>query len=354
MSTANQSATIERVHASGKQLLLAATGGGSGAISAPVGSARCVGQRHWGDRALRARSAGAWLGGPVIRPAASGRRGRWRCERSTWPAGFREPRRTLRGIGVTASLVSNRPKRGPHRVHVAWQSIDATVAISCELEKGRHADGRGADCDVLVLDAVAEACGVHAPPLTEPVVLAGAERREQRPDAGSSELLLGRRSFVDVPEQPATAPPPAVLFPGAFNPFHEGHRRMATVAAERCGAPVTFELSIVNVDKPPLDFVEIADRLGPLAGNRVRLTRAATFVEKARLRAGCVFVVGMDTLERIAEPRYYRNDVTERDAAIGAIAAAGCRFLVFGRQQGDRFSTLAESMLPGSLRAVLR
>jgi hypothetical protein len=115
---------------------------------------------------------------------------------------------------------------------------------------------------------------------------------------------------------------------------------------------VTFELSIANVDKPPLDFIEIADRLGPLAGNPVRLTRAATFVEKARLAPGCVFVVGIDTLERIAEPRYYHDDVTERDAAMTAIAGAACRFLVFGRQRGDRFSTLAESELPASLRAL--
>ena len=44
----------------------------------------------------------------------------------------------LVGVGCTASLVSDRPKRGAHRVHVAWQSKSATVTYSVELVKGRR------------------------------------------------------------------------------------------------------------------------------------------------------------------------------------------------------------------------
>ncbi len=354
MSTSNQQAKIERIHASGKQFLLAVTGGGSGAISAllevPGASASVVGAIvPYAQTALA-----HWLGGPLDQ-ACSERTARAMAMRAFEVArGFSDADAgTLRGVGVTASLVSNRPKRGPHRVHVAWQSADTTVAISCELEKGartRIEEERIAAC--LVLDAVAEACGVDATPLTEPAVWASAERREKKAEAGWSELLLGRRSFVDVPDKPAPARPPSVLFPGAFNPFHEGHRQMAEVAAARLGTPVTFELSIVNVDKPPLDFIEMSERLGLLAPNRALLTRAATFVEKARLAPGCVFVVGIDTMERIAEPRYYGENVAERDAAIAAIAQAGCRFLVFGRQQGDRFLTLADVDLPAALRVL--
>jgi hypothetical protein len=127
---------------------------------------------------------------------------------------------------------------------------------------------------------------------------------------------------------------------------------MAKVAAARCHGPVTLELSIVNVDKPPLDFVELADRLEPLAGHRILVTRAGTFVGKAQLMPGCVFVVGVDTIERIAEPRYYHGDTKERDAAIAAIAGAGCRFLVFGRQLGERFHSIADVNLPAPLRAL--
>ncbi|MEX0586412.1 MAG: CinA family protein [Pirellulales bacterium] len=354
MSIADQNATIERIHASGRQLFLAATGGGSGAISAllevPGASASVVGAIVPYASAALAN----WLGGPVDQACCE------RTARAMAMRAFQAAREfsgadpvSLRGIGVTASLVSNRPKRGPHRVHVAWQSADTTVAVSCELEKGartRIAEERIAMC--LVLDAVAEACGMDAEPLTEPAVRARAERRQQKANAAWSELLLGRRSFVGVSEEPAPARQPAVLFPGAFNPFHEGHQRMAEVAAACCGVPVTFELSIVNVDKPPLDFVEISDRLVPLGQNRTLLTRAPTFVEKARLAPGCVFVVGIDTLERIGQQRYYDDDQSRRDAAIATIAQAGCRFLVFGRQQGNGFSTLKDIEIPAPLRVL--
>jgi nicotinamide mononucleotide (NMN) deamidase PncC len=352
VSDSNQLTAIEQIHSSGKQLLLAVTGGGSGAISAllevPGASASVLGAIvPYAQTALT-----NWLGGPVDQ-ACSERTARAMAMRAFELAcGFSSVDvHLLRGIGVTASLASNRPKRGPHRVHVAWQSADATVAISCELEKG--ASDRAEEERIatrLALDAVAEACDVRAAPLTEPVVRDKIERREWSAEAAWSDLLLGARSFVMVPAM--GAPSPVVLFPGAFNPFHEGHRQMVEVAAARVGAPVTLELSIANVDKPPLDFLEISDRLASLTSYRVLLTRASTFAEKAQLAPGCVFVVGVDTLERIAEPRYYHNDAVERDAAVASIAESGCRFLVFGRQQGERFETLSSMDIPAALRAL--
>ena len=124
---------------------------------------------------------------------------------------------------------------------------------------------------------------------------------------------------------------PEVLFPGAFNPIHSAHRRMAKFAAERLGQPVTFELSITNVDKPPLDYLEIADRLAQFTGERVLLTRAPRFVEKARLAPGCTFVVGTDTIVRIGESRYYPAAKPSVMLQL-RIDAGGCRFLVFGRR----------------------
>jgi nicotinic acid mononucleotide adenylyltransferase len=145
---------------------------------------------------------------------------------------------------------------------------------------------------------------------------------------------------------------PDTLFPGAFNPPHWGHERMAEIASQRYGRPVTFEISIINVDKRPLDFIEIADRLERLSGQLVLLTRAATFVEKSQLAPGCIFVVGADTIERIADPAYYNNDAARRDEAIAAIAKQGCRFLVFGRTIRGSFATLSTLNLPRQLRAI--
>ena len=79
---------------------------------------------------------------------------------------------------------------------------------------------------------------------------------------------------------------------------------------------------------------------------------AATFVEKSKIFPGATFVVGVDTIERIAQPRYYGDDRQACHAALEAIAAAGCRFLVFGRKAEGCFDTLADLRLPPVLRAI--
>jgi hypothetical protein len=127
---------------------------------------------------------------------------------------------------------------------------------------------------------------------------------------------------------------------------------MAEYAQRRYGKPVTFELSVINVDKPSLDFIEIADRLSLLANRPVLLTRAPTFVEKSRLAPGCVFIVGVDTIVRIADPIYYAGEITRRDAAIAEMKALGCRFLVFGRAINGEFTLLSAVDVPSMLREL--
>jgi hypothetical protein len=108
------------------------------------------------------------------------------------------------------------------------------------------------------------------------------------------------------------------------------------------------------VDKPPLDFIEIADRLDGLAGQAVWLTRAATFAVKARLFPGATFVVGADTIQRIADPRYYHHNSAAVTNAVDVLRAQNCRFLVFGRLIEGTFCTLADLSLPARLREICR
>jgi hypothetical protein len=128
---------------------------------------------------------------------------------------------------------------------------------------------------------------------------------------------------------------------------------MAAVAAQLLGHPPAYEISITNVEKPPLDFLEIDRRLGQFsAGEAVFLTRAATFVEKARLFPDATFIVGADTIERIADPKYYGGSAAGPAQAVRSIADHGCRFLVFGRVAAGKFRVLADLKLPGALAAL--
>jgi nicotinamide mononucleotide (NMN) deamidase PncC len=357
MSDTAQHELIERVHASGKQFLLSITGGGSRAIASllevPGASASVIGAIvPYAAAALK-----SWLGGSVDHFCSE------RTARAMAMKAFQLARQfsgaddhALRGIGATASLVTTAPKRGSHRIHVAWQSTDTTVALSCELAKGERtrAEEEAIACQ-LILSVACDACGVDGTALIEPAVAATVQRREQVAPKAWRELILGSRKLVTVPSLPITGNDPnkpTILFPGAFNPLHAGHRRMAEIASERLGAPTTFELSITNVDKPMLDFIELADRLQGLSGNDVLLTRAPTFYHKAQLVPGCVFVVGVDTLDRIADPCYYGDDTAHRDAVIEGIAQQGCRFLVFGRVVNGGFLSVNDLNLPPALREL--
>jgi hypothetical protein len=126
-------------------------------------------------------------------------------------------------------------------------------------------------------------------------------------------------------------PLPRAILPGSFNPLHQGHTALAGVAAARLGTPVSFELSVVNVDKPELPSSEVDRRLSQFDSvGPVWVTRAATFAAKAECFPGVVFVLGWDTAERLVHPRYYGSEAA-RDSCLCALRDCGCVLVVGGR-----------------------
>ncbi len=260
---------------------------------------------------------------------------------------------TLCGLGCTASLATNRPKRGAHRIYVAVQTVDATLCWSLQLEKGRRQRcEEEALSAVLLLNALAEAAKIS--PRLELPLTDGEQCHVQRFTAPAAwgQLMIGELAAV---REPRGCSPPAAsrcIFPGAFNPFHAGHQQMADIARRLTGKETEFELSVENVDKPPLDYLEISQRAAQFQDVGVLwLTRAPTFSRKAEIFPGATFVIGADTAQRIGEVRYYQNEA-HRDEALREIALAKCSFLVFGRLENNRFQTLDHLQLPPTLRAI--
>src|SRR5262249_36164600 len=69
----------------------------------------------------------------------------------------------LVGLGATAALVSDRPRRGEHRFHIAFANSTGIAHCSCVLAKGRR--DRAAEEDLVARAIVlwlARACGVVA------------------------------------------------------------------------------------------------------------------------------------------------------------------------------------------------
>jgi hypothetical protein len=325
---------IPALHASGPKAALAITGGGSGAIGELLrvpGGSRLLIEAQVPYDALALED----LIGFDPAQACSADTAIAMAQAIRARAARRMPAATdLVGLGATAALVSDRPRKGEHRFHIATASAAGIAHCTGVLAKGRR--DRAAEEEVVsgaIVLFLARACGVAAP---SPQSLLDADEHyaEAAPAAADPIVRLVAGEVDRVTVQPdgqmlLSAPPPAMLLPGSFNPMHEGHVLLARIAQELRQQPVAFEISVTNVDKPPLAAETIRHRLGQFAWKApVELTRAPTFLEKSRLFPGTTFVVGADTAERLFAAKYYGGDETRMHAALDEITNSGTSFLV--------------------------
>ena len=261
-------ALVNAIHANPRRGVFAVTGGGSGLLSALLGvpgaSATVLEARvPYADAALR-----DFLGAEPSQACSveTARALALRCLLRARQLGGDF------GFAITASLATNRPKRGAHRVHWAFQDATTARSWTCSGE-----DAAGEHCRDSARLRPARALGTGRALRRRAVrgerghrdagVRAGRRRRTRRGRRDGRRLGATRRPFSARAPTLPNAPFRAIL-PGAFNPLHDGHRRMRADAERRLGMAVGFELCTANVDKPPLDFFEVQSRLRQFAAAR--------------------------------------------------------------------------------------
>ncbi len=344
---------ISALHVSGRKAALAITGGGSGAVGellrVPGGSRLLIEAQVPYD----ALALATFLGFAPAQACSSdtaiamARSARERAARLV-PAGS-----DLVGLGATAALVSDRPRKGEHRFHIAFANTAGIAHCTGVMAKGRR--DRAAEEDLVsraIVLWLAHACGIAAP----------SPRRLLDADEHFAETVVATLDTIDqlvagevdrVTVQPdgqmmRSAPRSVVLLPGSFNPVHEGHVLLARVAEELRQQPLAFEISVTNVDKPPLAGETVRHRLAQFAWrSAVELTRAPTFVDKSRLFPRTTFVIGADTAERLVAQKYYGDDEVRMHVALDEIANSGGSFLVAVRiDAAGRVRTLNDIPVP--------
>ena len=245
----------------------------------------------------------------------------------------------LVGVAVTASLATTYKKIGDHKFYIAIQTDSYTKTISCILNKG--ARSREEEEELIteyVLSLIAEICSIknNYPQHDENVeiTLTNAERTWKK-------LLNNKINFVS--SDKAT---PELIFPGSFNPLHEGHLKMRELAEKKTGMRPTFEICAKNADKPPLTFYEIKRILDQFTENDSWvMTSAGRFSEKAEMFPNSVFIIGADTLVRVFDEKFYssKKDMINH---IERFNDHNIHFLVFGRKVNKKFISLADIEVP--------
>ena len=263
------------------------------------------------------------------------------------------------GVACTATIATDRKKRGEHRCHVAVHHATGWSATSLTLAKGRR-DRSEEDAVVsrLILNAIAEVAGIDG--RVDPGLLEGenvlrngvefADPLEALSEDHVGHVIAGSDGSITADVRFSGG-----VLPGSFNPLHRGHTRLVKAASAMLGAPVAYEISITNVDKPPLELGEIRQRVAQFSGvSDVVVTRAPVFYEKARMLPGCTFVIGVDTMRRVIDPNYYGNSRGKMLSALAEMRELGCSFLVAGRVAGREFRTLRDVAVSSELDGMFR
>jgi hypothetical protein len=365
---------VRQIHASPSMAVIAVTGAGARAIAwlfAESGASRTV----LDARIPYSVAALDEYVGSRAEQHVSEAEARMMADRSYWralqllaadrPA---EPGKApVLGLGCTATIATDRPKKGDHRCHVAIRTAGDRTSWSLTMVKGaRDRNGEEEVVSRIVLNALAGGCAIGA---KVPIALKGGEEISESREAVADPIALiaaGEGAAVTVEpdgRQMEGAAAGQVVLAGSFNPLHEGHLRLANVAAAMTGKPVVFEISIANVAKPDLGLPELHARLAQFLGrHRVVVTRAPTFVGKARVLSGATFVVGYDTAVRLFDKQYYPPYDPSADpdragsaagAALGQLLRSGARFLVAGRLTDGVYRTVGDIKAPPQYRGLL-
>lgn len=359
-------ALIERLAAADRRVVLVSTGGGSEAIPHLVATPGASDVVLAGLVPYARAAVDALLGGPQETYCSS------RAARRLAVVGWQRacdygatPEQAV-GIAVTAGLKTTRPKRGDHRIIVAVQTVEATTVAQLVLVKearSRAEEERVAAAIFLdrlaataTGDDVARVTGLQPGEMVDVDVMT--------PPTAWQDLFAARRRAVcvqtalfngpvDVAAKDDSLPTEGrLIFPGSFDPLHEGHLLMARIAEEIAERPVDYELSITNVDKPMLDYVAIRGRAAQFSGQRLWLTRAATFLEKLDVFPKSTFVMGADTYVRLADPRFYGGSNAAADRAVKRIAKEAAGLIVFGRARNGEFEDASHLDVPAALKRV--
>jgi nicotinic acid mononucleotide adenylyltransferase/nicotinamide mononucleotide (NMN) deamidase PncC len=250
----------------------------------------------------------------------------------------------LIGISITASLATTYTKIGDHKFYIVLQTSSYTKSVACILDKNTRS--RKEEEELIanyVMHLLGEACGIK---VDKPSHSEDVDISKTNAEKSWVKLLNNEVNYVS-----SSKSKPELIFPGSFNPLHEGHIRMRDLAEKKTGMQTTFEICAKNADKPPLTFQEIKRTLDQFDENDSWvMTSAGRFSEKAEMFPNSVFIIGADTLLRVFDEKFYSSN-KDMNEHVERFNDHNIHFLVFGRKVDDKFISLEDINISSKIRS---
>lgn len=244
------------------------------------------------------------------------------------------------GLGLTASVTSDREHRGEHRVHVCVITDEKVIGTSLTLAKGGDPNPRFRDgnvCNTLALDLLLEA-------------IYGVTTFGWDWSKAALERFFVHPYFTTEGKRLTAAPKKMVLYPGSYNPPHPGHLNVAKEVEHVTRLPVVFAVTADGPHKAPLKLQDLLKRARGLRGKNRLFTRGdALFIDKARVFQETPIAMGADALRNMLDPKWG----TDIKQMLIEFAQLGTQFYVSSRPENGTILTLEDVLAASNQDADL-
>lgn len=337
---------VKKIHTSGCNIILVITGGGSGAIGELL--------KHGGGSSTlleaivpySSKSIENFIG---IKPEkfVSDRTARL-LAMGAFQQALKYNSENPVGFGVTCSLVKeNERKDRKHEIYIAAQTTLTTSIYYLLLTANRSREMEEKIVSDLIINVIVHICSyqdefekIDSLNIDEKVIVTKVCCLPKMEYILSKEEQL---LFYSIRNKcyKKYINEPSIIFAGSFDPCHRNHANIAKIAVAKLNRKIIFEISIKNVDKPPVDYISMYERIDSIKKHidddiieDIAITNAPLFAQKAEIFPNSIFIVGADTVKRIFNTKYYRSS-DDQISLFNHFEEHGIKFLVFDRQGNE-------------------